>query len=238
MQKGIYCIENKINLKVYIGQTKNLKTRFNSHLSLLRQNKHQNKHLQSSYNKYGEINFSFTVLESCENLNERECYWIEIFTSVNNKKGYNKTHGGDSGIRSEETKGKISSWQKGRKLTATHIANILKGNTGRKHSQETKDYMRKLYKGRPLTEETKKKISYAKKGKKLSAETRLKLKGRGNRPVIQYDIKGDFIKEFESAKLAGETLGLWKSDITQCCIGNRKTVNKFIFKHKNNDEQN
>lgn len=50
---GIYCIENKINNKTYIGSSKNLYQRLLKHFALLRHNKHENAHLQSAWNKYG-----------------------------------------------------------------------------------------------------------------------------------------------------------------------------------------
>ena len=70
MNKGIYKIENLINGKIYIGQTLCLTTRFKSHLSLLRKNRHRNSHLQAAFNKYGELNFVFNVVEKTELLDE------------------------------------------------------------------------------------------------------------------------------------------------------------------------
>ena len=65
MEKYIYRITNTINNKCYIGQTKDYEQRFAEHKRLLRRNKHQNPHLQSAWNKYGEKNFSFDVIEYC-----------------------------------------------------------------------------------------------------------------------------------------------------------------------------
>ena len=60
---GIYCIVNKINNKVYIGQTKQkFVKRYWHHLWCLRKNKHDNRYLQKSFNKYGEQNFKFIVI--------------------------------------------------------------------------------------------------------------------------------------------------------------------------------
>ena len=59
---GIYCIENKINNKKYIGQSQNIKTRWNSHIRKLDKNIHDNKYLQSSWNKYGKDNFKFYII--------------------------------------------------------------------------------------------------------------------------------------------------------------------------------
>ena len=54
---GIYCIENITNHKTYIGSSKNIYQRLLKHFALLRYNKHQNAHLQSAWNKYGENSF-------------------------------------------------------------------------------------------------------------------------------------------------------------------------------------
>lgn len=64
-KSGIYCIMNVLNGKRYIGSSKNLYNRLRTHLSLLKSNRSHNKHLQSSWNKNGENNFIFTVLEYC-----------------------------------------------------------------------------------------------------------------------------------------------------------------------------
>lgn len=55
--------------------------------------KHINNHLQSAWNKYGQKNFSFTILEEFENddnifIKEANC--IKLLNSINNKIGYNK----------------------------------------------------------------------------------------------------------------------------------------------------
>ena len=96
---GIYKIENKVNGKVYIGQSIDIKTRWKCHISYLNNGTHNNKHLQSAWDKYGKENFNFNVVEKCdvEDLNEREIYWIDKYDSYINKNGYNLTLGGDGG---------------------------------------------------------------------------------------------------------------------------------------------
>lgn len=110
---GIYQITNTINGKIYIGSSVNLKQRFNDHKKLLRHNKHPNKHLQSAWLQYGENNFVFIILEYIEPLSLliREQYYIDLFSSSNNKIGYNisKIAGNSFGTkRSEESKLKMS----------------------------------------------------------------------------------------------------------------------------------
>ena len=60
---GIYCIENILDNKKYIGHSKHAKRRIVDHKSLLRCNNHFNKHLQNAYNKYGETNFIYFIIE-------------------------------------------------------------------------------------------------------------------------------------------------------------------------------
>lgn len=78
IKSGIYYIENLINNKKYIGQSNNIKDRWRRHISELNKNKHHNDYLQKSWNKYGENNFMFEIIEYCsiENLDDREQYWI------------------------------------------------------------------------------------------------------------------------------------------------------------------
>ena len=61
---GIYTITNKITGKLYIGESLDIYRRWHDeHIPQLRKNCHYNKELQSDFNKYGEENFSFEILE-------------------------------------------------------------------------------------------------------------------------------------------------------------------------------
>lgn len=63
---GIYRIKNKTNGKCYYGSSKNIERRWKTHLNQLRNNKHINSFLQNAWNKYGEDNFIFEIVEECE----------------------------------------------------------------------------------------------------------------------------------------------------------------------------
>jgi len=63
---GIYRITNIKNNKIYIGSAKCFQVRASQHASSLRKQKHQNKHLQASFNKHGEDAFLFEVVEVIE----------------------------------------------------------------------------------------------------------------------------------------------------------------------------
>jgi hypothetical protein len=106
----IYIIKNIINNKLYIGKASCFITRQKEHLRKLKSGKHINKHLQSSYNKYGKDVFLFNILEECDNLvlNDREKYWINFYNSTNDHNGYNLMYGGEGGVGTRETKEKQS----------------------------------------------------------------------------------------------------------------------------------
>lgn len=158
MTCGIYMIQNKVNGKIYIGQSVNIEDRWADHKSGLNGGYHINKHLKNAWNKYGESNFEFTVICECEEnqLNTMEEYYIFELMVYDPRVGYNKTYGGDSGRHTEETKQKISESKKGENH---HMF-------GKHHSEETKKKLSESNKGennpmygKHLSEETKRKIS-------------------------------------------------------------------------------
>lgn len=63
---GIYRIKNLVNGKCYYGSSKQIKKRWKTHLNDLKNGKHHNIHLQRSWNKHGEVNFLFEVVEKCD----------------------------------------------------------------------------------------------------------------------------------------------------------------------------
>ena len=117
---GIYFIMCTTTNKYYIGQAVNIQKRWTTHLSTLRHNKHFNKKLQRAWNKYGESSFSFSILEECTNLTEREQYYIDKYKSSSTGFNIRSTADNSNGFwknktRSNETKKKISIKLFGRK---------------------------------------------------------------------------------------------------------------------------
>lgn len=112
---GIYCIKNIINNKVYVGKSKNIYKRIHQHLYDLRNNriKNENSYLLNSWNKYGNENFEYFVLEFLEldeNLvKNRELYWMNKLNSLNREFGYNLRQDSSTNmITNKETSLKIS----------------------------------------------------------------------------------------------------------------------------------
>lgn len=93
----IYKATNKVNGKVYIGQTtKTLKERMNSHK---KDSLRMNTYFYRAIRKYGWDNFEWEIIDesatTIEELNRLEQYYIKLYDSFDNKqKGYNTQSGG------------------------------------------------------------------------------------------------------------------------------------------------
>lgn len=91
MKGFIYKITDKVNNKVYIGQTRyTVEFRWRQHL-----NRKDNTPMHNLMRKYGAERFTIETLEECpiERLNDREIFYIAKYDSFNN--GYNLTIGGE-----------------------------------------------------------------------------------------------------------------------------------------------
>lgn len=165
--QGIYLIRNKVNGKVYVGQSINVFERFEGHLKDLRRNKHHSPHLQQAFMKYGEKVFEHSVLEEVldeTRLESREQYWIDFYDSMNREKGYNMRGAGLHGKLSEETKKKISESVKKLEISDEARKKISQAVSGNKNGMYGKNH----------SEETKIKISNSKKGQVISKEARIR----------------------------------------------------------------
>jgi len=95
---GIYKIENLTNGKEYIGSSNDIPKRWKQHLGMLNKNNHHSIHLQRAWNKYGESNFKFEVLELVHEeslLFEVEQKWMDKIQSYDPSFGYNMSKTAD-----------------------------------------------------------------------------------------------------------------------------------------------
>lgn len=243
---GIYMIRNIINEKKYIGRSVNIKNRWSNHKYELNKGIHVNNHLQNAWNKYGQDNFEFSVVEECNesDLNDREIYWINYYDVYHN--GYNQTIGGEGYELSDDIKLKISAAMKDLWLDdgyRNRMSEVHSGENatwyGKPRSEETKAKISQANKdrysspeacpmyGKHHTEDTKRKIS--EKNSHPSEETRKKLKdansGKNNpRARAIYCIELD--EYFWDATDAHNKYGINISDICRCCRGLKKSAGK------------
>lgn len=164
----IYRIKNKLNDKMYIGQTKrSIEQRFKEHV--------WNKSLVGlAIIKYGAENFEVEIIEECdtqEQLDEREKFWIAFFNCMV-PNGYNLTRGGRGAKgyhHTLEAKLKISEKKKGHEVSPLTRKKVSAARTGKKDSIETRKKKSAKLKGNqrrkgiPHTPEEKMKMSTAQK---------------------------------------------------------------------------
>ena len=183
---GIYKITNKLNGKVYIGQSIDIDTRWRQHI-----NAKDNYAIHNAIKKYGKENFKFEVLLECpeDMLNVWERDMIALYDCIS-PNGYNLTEGGEGYQCSEETRLKMSRAKKGIKKGPPSIETkkkISESNKGKHRSEEARLKMSNIRKGIPRSEEFKRKISNAQKGKYLSEEHKRKIsesmKGKKHQPL-------------------------------------------------------
>jgi group I intron endonuclease len=182
---GIYMIFNKINNKVYVGQSRRIRDemidgkkamgRISYHFMDLRGNRHhksrvtgETDHLQHSFNKYGEEAFDWAILKICseKNLFKWEEYYFQRYNSTNPNNGYNRTLRASGSLCSDETKAKIS-----------------RANKGKIHTEESRKHMSDAHKGKPS----------GRKGLPISEKQRIAMESvwEGNRNRLSHK-KGKF----------------------------------------------
>lgn len=158
----IYIHINKINNKVYIGQTSQIpQKRWDNGKGYQTSSKFYNAIL-----KYGWDNFEHKILFtnlSLEQANSKQQQLIQYYHSTEDQYGYNLTSGGTNFKHSEQTKRKIGQ--------SNHIS-----QQGKQWSQYQRQIISQKFKGQgnPFygkhhTEQTKKKISQSMKGKNVGS---------------------------------------------------------------------
>lgn len=217
---GVYMILNTYNQKIYIGSTTNLRKRRNTHVKDLRDKKHVCRHLQNSFDAYGESFFKFQCIEYCKTKNElinREQYWLDKFWDSDRLfNGYRQAYrvfGKDHPLfgthRSEEVKNKIREKRKNQII---------------KHTEETKNKIRAKSLLHRHSEYSKKKMSST----KLS-----------RRKKISEDIFNKIINDYEGGKplcYLRDTYKYSTERIKRDFLNHGITLHRPQFKHIDNSQ--
>lgn len=157
MARGIYKIINVVNNKFYVGSAVDLKRRKARHFSELRTGRHNNRHLQAAWVKYGEQAFIFVVVEEVSpdaDLLAAENVWLKEHVG----KEYCYNIGVDATAPMLGVSGEASpTW--GYKHTPEALAVIKAASTGRTHTPEDKEKIRQYLVGKPKSAEVRAKIS-------------------------------------------------------------------------------
>lgn len=241
----VYITTNHINGKKYIGQKKYDKQgKWKEYLG-------SGIILSKAIQKYGKENFSKQIIEECvskQYLNEREKYWIKFYNATENENFYNIADGGDggntiSGYSSDELERykefksvlhKITA-PKGEKapnskLTNVQVLTIIELLKENRHVSEIADrfsvspttisdiYMHRTWK--ELTED----IMFPKQ-KHIHRKTNTK-------QVVQYDLQGNVINEYSSAREAERQTGIGYRQISQVCNGEKRIAHNYIWRFK------
>lgn len=238
MGTKIYLVTNCFgdHNKVYIGKTINSR-------------KHNHK------KTYGD-QINYTYIDEINSLKHEdwkplESYWIEQFRQWGfevlnkNEGGGGPTRWDDELLNSEENKLRI-------KKIKNHPTRAEKIRMATKGIPLTEEHRKKLKvskpnalgkKKRPRTTIEKEKISKALKGRdsywikgtKLSEERKEQISKSNSKPINQYDLKGNFIKEWMSITEASKTLNIKICGISNCLRkGFNSSSGGYKWKYKNN----
>lgn len=245
---GIYIITNLINKKFYLGSSMNLKKRKATHLSTLRNKKHHNKHLQNAWNKYGEKNFEFDIVEYIEDenlLKEVEQFYIDDFKLTKNRKQCYNIANNTQGIFRVGTKvdkkilkGKNNP-QSIKVVKVDKYGNVHKEYVGLSEAGRvegvSESCISECCSGK---QKTCKGFAWFFKSYYLKNKEKIDFasffKRQRERPVIVFDINNNYIGAFPTLRKASEKLNVKEKGVQECCSGRQKTHRGYIFKYLEN----
>lgn len=224
---GIYKFTNKINGKIYIGQSIDINARKRSHINdAYCKGKDSNCPFHQAIIKYGENGFNFEIIEECpkELLNEREKYWIQYYNSYHN--GYNASPGGDNcGERSD-----------GRALLLYDLeGNFVKetdniASTARELGVGYQTVYQLLQGARKSTKGFQ--IKYKESEDFPKTIEPYNSRQGGSFVVLQLDKNDNVLNEYKSVNEAARQTGCDCSTISKVCRGKLKTHGGFKWKYK------
>lgn len=224
----IYCYTNKINNKVYIGQTiQQLKKRHQNHINDSKNEKRKgnyNTHFHASLRKYGIENFSLEIIhfgKTLDELNYFEIFFIKKYKSLNKEMGYNSASGGSNGWscanKTEEEMNEIYEKQR-KRMSGENNPNY--GKKGEEHP----------FYGKHHTDECKKRQSELMKGEN---NPMYNVKGAlhyESKKIKQYDLDGNLIKIWDCLTDVERELKIPCSSISKVANRKSRSAGGFVWR--------
>lgn len=220
---GIYKITNKLDCRIYIGQSVDIKTRWSAHRC---KNRASICYISNAIDAHGLDNFEFEIIEECDRdrLNDREIYWINLLNSLY-PNGYNLTAGGSLyKVVSDETRRKLSIANKGRRISDESKEKMRIAKLGIRHSEETKNKLSLALKGRKKSLEHARKVAVSNTGRVVKESTKEKLSKINSKRVV----RSDGIV-FDSLGHAAKEIGMSVSSVNAVLKGRMRSANGYTF---------
>lgn len=230
----VYVTTNLINRKKYVGQKKikNKSVNWKEYLG-------SGTVFRKAIEKYGVENFQRVIIDIAFNkkeLDNLEKYYTYLFNVVENSMWYNLCYGGRSNSGYKYTEEQIEVLRQrssGENNPMYGMSGELSPSYGKHRSKETREKLRqaairrekiKKEQGYKISEETRKKLSKASTGRK-----------KKTKKVNQYDLNGIFIKTWESAKIAAQTLNISYASIRMVLCGSCKSAGGYQWCYLDNN---
>ena len=204
----IYLIEEVSTGKKYVGQANGKSEAYFCGGKIIR----------AAIKKYGKIVFTRKILIegdfNQDEIDELETKYIELYNCVT-PNGYNILRKGHKFYQANNIP-----WHK-----------VKKGC----YSQNTIERMRQRILGNKPSEETRRKQSESLKGRKNSPEAIAITTKALSKSVLQYTLKGEFVREYSSTSSVARETDFIQSAVASCCNGTRGSHGNHMWRYKSGD---
>lgn len=209
----IYKVTNRVNGKVYVGQTVHtIEWRWNTHLNSAYNDRmgDYNVLFHRAIRKHGIDAFEVSEVEKCDSsvLNEREKYWIKEYNSFSSQNGYNSTLGGDGAVKYKD-EDILKYWNLG--YGSSDISRFLGCTRGTARVRL---------------------LAMGKSAEEIRLRGNLAISEANQRRVYQYDKNGNFLKTFYSVKQAGDETKCCTTNIASAACGNIRSAGGYLWSYE------
>ena len=227
MASGLYKITNTLTNQSYIGRSIHIEQRWTEHIK-----GKGNKKLSEDFKKIGIHNFTFEILEECSDIQlliEKEEYWIKYFDSFNN--GYNLNQGGDNCEQAtSKTKKQVFCYD----LEGKYIKKYDSLSQAEKDLNISNSLISRAIKTEGRTKQYQWRYEFHEtiNPYKRKNTTKGKTVTKNIKPVKQYTLTNEFIKEYPSIAAASQETGVCNTSISEVCRNKRFSAGGFIWSFK------